>query len=92
MSMSTYVVGFREPDERWEEMARIWDACEKADVAAPPEVDAFFGGESPEGRPGAEIQLGGAAKNWGNEHESGIEVDVRKLPPDLHIIRFINSY
>ena len=35
MSMSTHVVGFHPPDEKWKEMKAAWDACMAANVNPP---------------------------------------------------------
>lgn len=92
MSMSTHVIGFRPPDERWEAMKHIWDACKVAGVAPPEEVYDFFEGVEPDDR-GVEVQLkGSVAKPWRDEMAEGFEVDVRLLPPDVRFIRFYNSW
>ena len=93
MSMSTHVVGFRPADAKWKAMKAIWDACNEADVAVPAEVDRFFNGESPGDKPGAEVKIEGtAAIEWRDDYRQGFELDVTKLPKDVHIVRFYNSY
>lgn len=92
MSMSTHVVGFRPPDEKWEKMKAIWDACADAGITVPEEVEAFFNGGPPDAA-GVRIELEEttAVKEWSDECGSGFEVDVRELPAYVTIIRFYNS-
>lgn len=92
MSMSTHVVGFRPADEKWEQMKTIWLACTKAGIGAPEEVLDFFEHEDPIGKPGIEISIDNALKEWADDYRSGYELDVSKLPPNIRIIRFYNSY
>src|ERR1035441_9166498 len=69
MSMSTHVTGFAPPDETWQKMKAIWDACETVGVPVPGEVEEFFGGEGPDpagGEVGPPRQaLGGACETAG---------------------------
>lgn len=92
MSMSTHVVGFRPADEKWEKMKAVWDACKTAGVEVPQGVERFFGGEGPGDKPGMEVDLSGAVIEWSAEMKNGYEVNLAKLPPDVTIIRFYNSY
>jgi hypothetical protein len=46
MGMSTRVIAFRPADEKWKEMKDIYDACYKAGIRLPEEVDDFFDGET----------------------------------------------
>lgn len=93
MSMSTRVVGFHPPDEKWKKMKAAWDACEVAAVEVPMEVLEFFGHVAPDPM-GVEVDLKGssACKPHRADSEDGFEIDIRKLPPGLSIIRFVNSY
>jgi len=93
MSMSTHIVGFRPPDKKWKEMKAVWDACEKADIEKPPEVHAFFGHDEPDDS-GVEVDLeeAGCCKTFDREGYDGFDVDVSKLPKDVKIIRFYNSW
>ena len=95
MSMSTHVVGFRPPDEEWKKMRAVWDACNRADITVPAAVLDFFNFTSPDDS-GVEVELG-KYKCITEYHppespRQGYEVDVRKLPPDIVMIRFYNSY
>lgn len=46
--MSTYVVGFKPPDEKFNSYRKIWEECEKLDISIPAEVYEFFEGEKPD--------------------------------------------
>lgn len=93
MSMSTYVLGFKPVDKKWQEMKAVWDACRAAKVEIPKDVDIFFNYKAPDNA-GVEIELHKIAKEWQDEHggRSGLEIDITKLPKDVKIIRFINSW
>ena len=92
MSMSTFIVGFRPADEKWKKMKAVWDACEAAGAEIPTEVYNFFVGIPPGDRPGAEVNIKGALREWSDKSRSGYEVDLEKLPEDVKILRFYNSY
>jgi hypothetical protein len=91
MSISTHVIGFRPADDTWMKMKAVWDACEAAGVDPPNEVSKFFEFEAPDDH-GVEVDLSGAATQYHVKNRDGFEVDVRKLPPNVHIIRFYNSW
>jgi hypothetical protein len=92
MSMTTHVIGFRPPDEHWQRMKAAWDACESAGATIPNAVLEFFDHVNPGDAPGAEVALPGAVTEYKSESQQGYEIDVRKLPPSVHIIRVVNSY
>ena len=93
MGMSTHVVGFKPADEKWKQMKTIWDACALAKVDPPEAVGKFFGWEEPDE---AGVQVDIEAKECCAEYKAddseGFEIDVRKLPPDVTVIRFYNAY
>jgi hypothetical protein len=97
MSMSTHVVAFKPTDDKWRMMAAAWDACVNAGVTPPDAVRQFFGHEPPDPQ-GVEVSEGelrkcGALREWENDKSSeGYEINVSKLPPDVTVIRFYNSY
>ena len=122
MSMSTHIVGFRPPDEKWHQMKAIYDACTKAEVKIPDEVDEFFNFEPPDHQ-GVKVDLEvdevdepqftingggfkvpappsnkpkkkklGALTPWRDDMQEGFEVDVTKLPKNITVIRFYNSW
>jgi hypothetical protein len=93
MSMSTHVYGVRPPDKKWKRMKAVYDSCEAAGVEPPEEVSEFFGYDTPD-PDGVVIEL--------EQHEScaevdefgmnGYDVDLSKLPKDVTILRFRNSW
>lgn len=99
MSMSTHIVGFKPADDKFKRMLKVWQTCVEAGVSPPKEVDDFFGGEKPDPT-GVEIHFYDyktskwidGIKKWSADMSEGLEVDLRKLDPDIKILRFINSY
>jgi hypothetical protein len=98
MGMSTHVVGVKPPDEKWQRMKAIWDACMAARVDPPREVMKFFEGETPDPlgvRVGEfELRSAGCLKDWCDPRgsSSGVELDLAKLPPGVTVLRFVNSW
>ena len=96
MGMSTHVVGFVPPDDKWKKMKNAWDACLVAGVPPPSELNEFFGDEDPDdsgveiGKP--ELIKLGAVREWSDDCRSGFEVIIDKLPENVKIVRFWNSY
>ena len=92
MSMSTYVVGFKPADDKWKKMKAVWDACKAAETDPPEDVEKFFDGQYPGDSPGMTVDICQAITEWGDEGSSGYEVDVTKLPKDVTVVRFFNSW
>lgn len=96
MSMSTHVVGFKPPDDKWKKMKEVWDACEAAGVEPPLKVSNFFNDEPPDalGVETSEVELArlGAIREWKAEMREGYEIFIDKLPKDVKVIRVFNSY
>ncbi len=91
MSMSSHVVGFRPPDETFDKMFVVWNTCQEAGVTVPKEVQEFFGWESPDEN-GIVVDIKEAVTPYNADYQDGFEVDITKLPKDVKIIRFYNSY
>lgn len=91
MSMSTYVVGFVPPDDKWEAMRAAYDACADAGVPIPEEISKFFNWCEPDDN-GAEIDIKKATRKWEDDSRQGIDVDVSQLPQHIKVIRFCNSW
>jgi len=89
MSMSTHIIGFVPPDEKWKKMKAIWDACEVAGIEAPREVWKFFNDQEPDER-GVEVSV--PHKEWGEDMRQGIEINVDEIPKHVKTIRFYNSW
>lgn len=89
MGMSTHVIGFKPPDEKWKKMKAIWDSCETAGVSCPDEVDEYFNGEPPDSA-GVEVEI--KSCEWSDECREGFEIKLDELPKDVKTVRFYNSY
>jgi len=89
--MSTHVIGFKPPDEKWKQMKEIFDACKKANIALPTEVDKFFNHEEPDDA-GVRVDLKSILEKYTDDGVSGYQLDLSKLPNDVKIIRFVNSW
>ena len=93
MSMSTCIVGFKPPDKKWKAMKAVWDACEQAKVDPPKVVEEFFNFYPPDDKGvEVEIQKDPCCEEWRAEGSEGFEIDVKKLPQDVTVIRFYNSW
>ena len=94
MGMSTHVVGIIPADEKWHVMKKIWDACKEAKISVPEEVCAFFGEDGP-GTRGQVMDIRDirdCVTEYNDSYRDGLDVDLRKLPSDIKILRFYNSY
>ncbi len=94
MGMSMYVVGIKPPDAKWNKMKKIYDACQEADMDVPDAVMDYFDGEDPDDKGVLldESRLGKAVSEYCVEGCSGFEVELSKLPKDVKILRFYNSW
>lgn len=91
MSMSTYVVGFRPPDEKWKAMKAVYDSCLSARVDVPKDVEEFFGFSPPDSS-GVEVNLKDAIQEWWREGANGFQIEIEKIPKDIKFIRFYNTW
>lgn len=93
MGMHSFVQGIKPPDKRWLAMKKIWDACEELKVNVPEAVQDFFDGDAPD-ELGVVIDMTehNGVTDYKAEGCDGFEVDLTKLPKDITIIRFVNSY
>jgi hypothetical protein len=97
MGMSTHIVGFRPANgpanDRWKKMKAVYDACNEAEIPIPAEVAGFFNGEPPDPT-GVRVGLENSTcvQPWKSNDAEGFEVDVTKLPKDVTVIRFYNSW
>jgi hypothetical protein len=92
MGMCSYVLGIKPKDEKYMTMKQIYDNCASLNIAIPKEVLDYFGDYDPD-------EFGLIVDNiksieWSHPHQScsGIEVNLDDLPPDVRIIRFVNSW
>lgn len=96
MGMSTHVKAFKPPDEKWQQMKAVWDACKTAGVELPREVGRYFEDTDPD-PVGVEIDEStlvnvGALDAWGDDQREGVQIDVTRLPKDVTVVRFYNSW
>lgn len=89
--MSMRVVGFRPPDDRWNQMYAIWKACIDANVEPPDEVQEFFNWSTPDPQ-GVEVDV--PYSEYSNEAvlSHGLEVHVEAIPQGVKVLRFRVSY
>ena len=95
MGMSTHIIGFIPPDDIWKKLKQVWDSCKAANINHPDEVDEFFNGEEPDDN-GVSINLEDTfevcCKAYHANASEGFEIDLSKVPKNVKIIRFYNSY
>lgn len=94
MGMSTSVVGIKPPDAQFKKMLKAYKACEEAGIGIPSNISDYFNNEEPNelGVEVDESDLGEAIKKYGGDGQSGYDVHLDKLPKDVKIIRFFNSW
>lgn len=91
MSMGSYIVGFCKPDEQFQKMVAVYNACKEAHVDLPEEVSDFFDDTEPDAS-GMEIDIRDSVEEWSGDMSEGFEIDISKLPKNVKYIRFYNSY
>lgn len=98
MGMSTHVSGFKPADEKWRQMKAIFDNCVALKIPVPNTVMGFFEGDEPKSDdPGVKVQQAalikcGAVREWSDAARAGFEIDVKKIPADIAIIRVYNNW
>lgn len=92
MGMSTYVLGFREPDEEWKKMKEVYDVCVKNKIEPPKEVHEFFNWEPPKDE-GIEVDMSKMCEHYSpHECAEGYKIKISDLPKHITYICFVNSY
>lgn len=91
MSMSTHAIGIRPADDRYKTMLKIHDSCIEANVPVPKEVSEFFDWQKPEPN-GVLVDIEDATSFWGDDYCQGLEIDLSKLPSNVKVVRFYNSW
>lgn len=92
MGMSTHVIGFRPVDDVWRKHEAVWKACKAAGVDPPAATRDFFDDQEPDDT-GIEVNLGDAEREWDDgDMRAGIEVDLTKVPANVKVLRFYNSW
>ena len=90
MGMSTWVEGFKPPNDKWKAMKIIWEACEEAGIEIPKKVYDYFEGEPPD-EAGVRVEI--PCKDYDDGiARSGVEIDLAKISKDVKMIRFGNSW
>lgn len=92
MGMSTHVVGYVPRDEKWNKYEKIYRACDEAGIDIPDEVLDYFDDEPPYDKPGKEVDIDSAVADFNDEYRSGYSIDLSKLPDNVTILRFYNSW
>ena len=95
MGMSTHVVGFKPIDGKWKHMKAVWDSCVAAEIDVPDAVMDFFNGEDPNDSPGGvivDLDKSKCVTPYRSDDAEGFDVDITKLPKDVTILRFTNSW
>ena len=92
-SPSMNVKGVRAPDQEYEEMKAVYDACVKAGVPVPERVNEFFCWEPPNpNRLMVDLDLSEAVEMWRDDYREGFEVEIAKLPKNITHVRFYLSW
>ena len=92
MGMSTSVIGFREPDEEWKKMKKVYDTCRSAGVEIPHSVDEFFNGEPPSDV-GIEVDIKDICEQYApHDVAEGFKIEIAKLPKSVTHVCFWNSW
>lgn len=93
MGMSSYVYGIKKADKKFKEMLEVYNTCKKAGVTIPKEVIEYFNDETPDEK-GVIVDLSEheCFTEGGDDGRDFFNVDIDKLPKDIKIIRFVNSY
>lgn len=86
MSMDICIEAIKPADGKFKEMKTIYDACDKAGVRIPPEVDKFFNGEEPHDD-GVRVSAGCATTGDPMYSNDGALIDLTKLPDGVKYIR-----
>jgi hypothetical protein len=74
-------------------MKDVFKACNIAGIDPPEEVEDFFGGETPnEDEADFNLEDSDCCRKYENDMEEGFEIIVDKIPEDVTIIRFVNSW
>lgn len=89
MGISAIIIGFAPPDETWQEMKTIWDACKKAKIDIPEKVLDFFGGCAPDPA-GVEVKL--KVHKWKNDNCDCYDINVADIPKHVKVIRVSNCW
>jgi len=95
MSHSAHISGFKPPDDEWQRMKAVFDACRNADIDVPSNVVKYFGYLDPDDAGVSvsqkEMEMICLSKYQTDDVE-GFEINVKLIPKDIKIIRFYCSF
>jgi hypothetical protein len=94
MSMDTHIYAIKDPDQTWKEMKDIWDLCHKHGIAIPKQVDEYFGYDTPDEH-GVHVNIKEKkeiVEAYSEEGASGYIIHLDKLPKDITLLKFENSW
>jgi len=107
MGMSTHVVGIiPKDDEEFKRMKSIYENCVYEGIIPPKEVHKYFNLEEREDAAYYDLEgiadekgvvvesnvMKQATEEYRDEMSEGYDIDIRKLPDNVKIIRFYNSW
>jgi hypothetical protein len=98
MGMHTSVEVYCELPAKWEKLMAVKAACDAADISYPKEISDIFDKEIILRDKYVRIEVASKReKQRGVSHfaengTDGFEVYLNELPPDVKLIRFVNSY
>lgn len=96
MSISTHIKGVRDLDGEFLKMVKVKEACEEASIDYPEEVKKYF--KYPKERVEylkklmEEIDITLSVSQKVDDYCDIFEVDLSRLPKEVKLIRFVNSY
>ena len=93
-SPTMHVYGIVPPDEDWKKMKAVYDACTKAKVAVPSDVDKFLDYEKPDDA-GVLIDLTDKCSEVScpaREMDEVLDLKMSDIPASVKAIRFVISY
>lgn len=82
-----HIVGIRSPDDRYHRMKDAYYACKSAEVEPPVAVTEYFGDKIPSATELVE-DLTAISMDWTTVTQTGLELEVARLPEGLTKIRF----
>lgn len=92
MSMSTHVVGVREPDDKHRKMIAAWQANKAAGIPQPRALLDYFGDEMPDDM-GIVVELPREAiTKYESDSRAGLDIRLDRVPPGVAVLRFFNAW
>lgn len=93
MGMSTHILFLRERDQEFLEKKAVLEACWKAEVSIPEEIQEYFQDNYADPESALEIEVQDTDQyRFSANASDGYCIDVQDLPPGTRYIRFYNSW